>query len=107
MHRHGSIQRIAVKKLKDNKLKKKRVFDFFPGSVKKLHQSWQTTPGHFLKRHKGASNALRPLTEVTVRIRHFERSLNKQARNNFSCSFCITVPAPNFVDRQARAKFSK
>lgn len=59
------------------------------------------------QKDKGASNALRPLVGITVRIRHCERFLNQQARNDFSHSFSVTVPAPNLVDRQARAKFLK
>lgn len=46
-----SIQRIAAKKFKNNKLKKKGGVDSFPGSVEKLHHSWQTSPsGHFPER---------------------------------------------------------
>lgn len=102
-----SIQRIAAKKFKNNKLKK-------GGGLIPLLEVWRNfiiAGKHhrqdISQKDKGASNALRPLVEITVRIRHFERFLNKQARNNLLHSFSITVPAPDLVDRQARAKFSK
>lgn len=102
-----SIQRIAAKKFKNNKLKKKGGLIPFLEVWRNFIIAGKHHRQDISQKDKGASNALRPLVGITVRIRHCERFLNKQARNDFSHSFSITVPAPNLVDRQARVKCSK